>query len=58
MSTTYEMTIGVILNCICLDFMFVLISLKERRNFVPCKHMYFIYKTRMFCDNKTCDFSN
>ncbi len=43
MSTTYEVTIGVILNCICLNFVSMLISSKQRRKFVPCKHLYFIY---------------
>jgi hypothetical protein len=58
MSITYEVTIGVTPNCTFLDFMSRLTSLKKRRKIVPCKHMYFISKTRMFCDHKANDFIN
>jgi hypothetical protein len=56
MFATDEMTIGVIPNCTCPDFMSMLTSLKKRGKFVPCKHMCFIYKIRMFCDHKIDDF--
>jgi hypothetical protein len=58
MFVTYEMTIGVIPNCTCLDFVSMLTSLKKRGKFVPCKHMRFIYKIRMLCDHKMDDFIN
>jgi predicted nucleic acid-binding Zn finger protein len=58
MFATYEMTIGVNPNCTCPDFMSMLTSLKKRGKFVPCKHMCFIYKIRMFCDHKIDDFIN
>jgi hypothetical protein len=49
---TYEVIIWVTLNCTCLDFVSMLTSLKKRGKFVPCKHMYFIYKTRVFVITK------
>ncbi len=58
MFATYEMTIGVIPNCTCPNFMSMLTSLKKRGKFVPSKHMCFIYKIRMFCDHKIDDFIN
>jgi hypothetical protein len=53
---TYEMTIGVLANCTCLDFMSMLTSLKKRGKYIPCKHLYFIYRVKIFCDHKTDDF--
>jgi len=55
---TYEVTIGVITNCIRLDFVSMLTSLKKRGKSIPCKHMYFIYKVKMFCDHNIDDFIN
>ncbi len=57
-SATYEVTIGVTLNCTCHNFVSMLTSSKKRRIFFLCKLLYFIYKTRMFCDHKTNDFIN
>ncbi len=54
----YEMTIGVITNCTCFDLMSMLTSLKKRGKSIPCKHLYFIYRVKMFCDHKTYDFIN
>jgi hypothetical protein len=35
MAMTYKMTIGVELNCTCLDFVFMLSNLKRRGKFIP-----------------------
>jgi hypothetical protein len=48
MSMKYEVTIGVFPNCTCPDFLFMLTNFKKRGKCVPCKHLYFIYKNRMF----------
>ncbi len=58
MTMMYEVTIGVIPNWIYLDFVFMLTTFKNRGQFIPCKHLYFIYRTRMYCDHKTNDFIN
>jgi len=55
---TYELTIGVIPNCSCSNFVSMSTSLKKRGKFIPCKYLHFIYKTKMFCDYKTNDFIN
>jgi hypothetical protein len=55
---TYELTVGVIPNCTCPNFVSMFTSLKKKGKFIPCKHLHFIYKTRMFCDYKTNDFIN
>jgi hypothetical protein len=52
MFMTYEVIIGVIPNCTCSNFVSMLASLRKSGNVVPHKHLYFIYKTRMFCDHK------
>jgi hypothetical protein len=31
---------------------------EERGKFIPCKHMYFIYRIKMFCDHKINYFIN
>ncbi len=36
----------------------MLTSLRNRRNFIPFKHIYFIYWTRIFCDHKIDGFIN
>ncbi len=58
MTMTYEMTIGLIPNYTYHDFVSMLTNSKNKRKFVPCKHLYFIFKTWMFCDHKTNDFIN
>jgi hypothetical protein len=58
MFATYEVTIGVTPNCTCPKFMSMSTTLKKRRKFVPCKHLNFIYKTRMFCNHKTNNLIN
>ncbi len=55
---TYELTIGLIPTCTCSNFVSMFTSLKNRGKFILCKHLYFIYRTRMFCDYKTNDFIN
>jgi hypothetical protein len=52
----YEVTIEVIPNCTCPNFVFMLTTLKKRE--IPCKHLYFIFRTRMFCDHKIDSFIN
>jgi hypothetical protein len=58
MMMTYEMTIWVIWNYTCHDFVFMLWNLKKKGKFIPCKHMYFIYKIKMFCNHKINDLIN
>ncbi len=58
MSMTYKVTIGVIPNCTCFDFVTMLTSLKKKGKFIPFKYLYFIHRTRMFCNHKTNDFIN
>jgi hypothetical protein len=58
MIVTCEMTIRLIPNYTCLNFEFMLADLKKKKNYVPCKHLYFIFKTQMFNDHKTNDFIN
>ncbi len=58
MMVTYEMTIWVIWNYTCHDFVYMLSNLKNKGKFIPCKHMYFIYKTKMFCNHKINDLIN
>jgi len=55
---TYEVTIGLIPNYTYLDFVYMLTILKKKGKFVPCKHLYFIFKTQMFYDHKINDFIN
>ncbi len=55
---TYEVAIEAITNCTCLDFVYMLTSLKKRGKFIPCKHLYFIYRIKMFCDHKINYFIN
>jgi len=58
-TVTYELVIEVNLNCTCFDFLSMLANLKNKGKFIPCKHLYFICKTRMFYDHKTYyDFIN
>ncbi len=58
MIIAYEVTIEVIPNCTCPNFVFMLTTFKKRENFISCKHLYFIYRTRMFCDHKIGGFIN
>jgi len=53
---TYKLIVGVIPNCTCPNFVSMFTSLKKKGKFIPCKHLHFIYKTKMFCDYKTNDF--
>ncbi len=55
MTMVYEMIIEVIPNWTYLDFVFMLTTFKNRRQFIPCKHFYFTYRSRMFCDHKAND---
>ncbi len=58
MTMAYEVTIGLIPNCTCPNFFSMLTNLKKKEKFVPCKHLYFILKTRMFYNHKIDDFIN
>ncbi len=54
----YEVTVGLIPNCTYPNFFSVLTNLKKKGKFVPCKHLYFIFKTQMFYNHKIDDFIN
>lgn len=44
--------------CTCHDFVSMLTNLKKIRKFVPCKHLYFIFKISMLYNHKIHDFIN
>lgn len=48
MIITYEVTIGVIHDCTCSNFVFVLTTFKKRGKFILWKHLYFIYGIKCF----------
>jgi hypothetical protein len=46
----YEITIKNFPTCICLDFVAMIFSsLGQQREWVPCKHIYYVLQHVMFC---------
>jgi len=58
MIITYEVTIGVIPNYTYPNFVFVITTFEKKGKFIFWKHLYFIYKIKMFCDHKIDGFIN
>jgi hypothetical protein len=45
-----EVTIGYFQNCICLDFLGIVVSLLgQQGKWMPCKYLYYILQLMMFC---------
>jgi hypothetical protein len=45
----YDVTIGCYAACTCIDFVYMLSSFTGKKgNYVPCKHLYFIFAKRVF----------